>query len=50
MSEDFVDYLKDIFSGKGNIFMFKTADFIQRNKKYWGHKLYHIWEELVKVG
>jgi len=48
--EDFIEYLKDIFSGRSNEFIFKTAGFLKRNKKFWGHKLAHIWEELVKVG
>ena len=30
--------------------MFKTADFVKRNKKSFGHFLYHIWDELKKVG
>lgn len=30
--------------------MFKTADFVKRNKKSLGHFLHHVWDELKKVG
>jgi hypothetical protein len=36
--------------GRTDRFIFKTAAFYKRNKKFIGHKLYHVWEELVKVG
>jgi hypothetical protein len=50
MKMDFIDYIKDIYSGRTNEFIFKTASFIKRNGRSLGHKMYHIWEEMVKVG
>jgi hypothetical protein len=47
---DSIDYLADIIFMKQEAFSFKTAYFVKRNKKKIGHKLHHIWEELVKVG
>ena len=42
--------MKDILLLRGDRFAFKTADFMKRNKKSLGHTLYHIWDELKKVG
>ena len=50
MGEDFIEYVKDVFLGRTDPFIYKTADFYHRNKKSMIHHLCHIWEELVKVG
>ena len=50
MSEDFVEYLKDIVFLRQERFAFKTADFVKRNKHWIGHQLHHVWDELKKLG
>jgi hypothetical protein len=54
IGEDFVQWQKDLWVGDSNVFAYKTAYFVKRNFKHYthsiGHTLYHIWDELKKVG
>ena len=53
MGLDFFDYLLDPIQGRADLFNYKTAYFLKRNKTWWSHKLahhgHHIWDELTKV-
>jgi hypothetical protein len=50
MWQDFIEYLKDIVLFRQERFAFKTAAFVKRHRHSIGHKLYHVWDELKKVG
>jgi hypothetical protein len=54
MGQDMVAYISDPIMGRTDLFSYKTAYFLKRNSKHYshtiGHTLYHIWDELRKVG